>query len=125
MMAKCLLCGSGVWYVGLVSADCENAGCANYREPPRKKGNEYGTWAWARRLQSEGWRLEWSREPGVWHLLVRKLEETGSDIFRFRIDQDWYSASSEFKRGTPQWATEMQFKGCRVRFNGDEYELIP
>ena len=125
-MAKCLLCGAGVWYVGLVSADCENSGCANYREPPRKKEKEYGSWAWAQKLQSEGWRLEWTPQGySVWKLLTTRLEEAEKNGYRFRIDQDWYSPSSSFPRGTPHWATDVQVKGCRVRFNGEEYELIP
>ena len=124
-MAKCLLCGAGVWYVGLVSADCENSGCTNYREPPQKK-EECGTWAWAQKLQSEGWRLEFRQPNTDWYLLTAQLESgRARPEYEFRIDQEWYSPTSIYVRGTSSWARDVQGKGCRVRLNGDEYELMP
>jgi hypothetical protein len=100
----------------------------NYREPPqKKKEKEYGTWAWAQKLQSAGWRLEWTPQGySVWKLLTTKLEGAGEkEGYRFRIDQDWYSPSSVYVRGSSSWATDIQVQGCRVRFNGEEYEVIP
>lgn len=131
-MANCLLCGSGVWYVGLFNADCTNAGCVNYREPPPQPvSTEYGTWGWAEDLQAKGWRLEY-REPmqyRCWYSLDALLAKTSvirpRSEFEFRLRQSHYAPKSDCKQGTEAWAEDMGKKGMRVRLRGDEYELIP
>lgn len=132
-MPNCLLCGSGVWYVGLFNADCTNARCTNFREPPRKEAAEpeYGSWAWADKLQTEGWRLEY-REPArflSWYSLDSTLARTtvsnDKNEYEFRLRQRLYAPKSDYDHGTKAWADDVVSKGCRVRQRGEEYEVIP
>jgi len=130
-MAKCLLCGAGVWYVGLVSADCENSGCANYREPPRKKKENYGSWAWARKHQRIGWQLEWrDGDVGDWTVLDEDLSndqpEAENEPYVYRLRQDYYEVRSVYKRGSLDWACDQErLGGHRTHRTAKEYEIVP
>jgi hypothetical protein len=131
-MQNCLLCGHGVWYVGLFNADCTNSACTNYREPtPKPESTEYGTWAWAEDLQARGWQLEY-REPTSfkrWYRLDVVLVKTSfsqpKTDFEFRLHQNHYAPRSEYRQGTEAWAADVGSKGYRVRQRGDEFEIIP
>jgi hypothetical protein len=130
-MPNCLLCGSGVWYVGLFNADCTNTRCTNYRQPPpptQAVESEYGSWNWAVTAQKEGWRIEFTRpRSGSWHELTAQLGPTNPGIgeYEFRINQECYSPKSQYKRGSKEWRDEMIRRGCKVRAGRDEYEVIP
>lgn len=130
-MPNCLLCGSGVWYVGLFNADCTNVACSNFREPPRKEGAkpEYGSWAWAAKAHRDGWKIEFCRfeVSSVWHELISQLQETTDREaeYEFRIHQELYSPGSQYKRGTREWRDDMIKKGCKVRVGREEYEIMP
>jgi hypothetical protein len=131
-MANCLLCGAGVWYVGLFNADCTNAGCTNYREQPRvvEKKPEYGTWAWAKKMQRQGWKLEWRHSSHKeWTALTERLDDdpetAESEPYAYRLNQEVYECKSKYPRGSGAWAIDQEISGGKYRFNGQEYEIIP
>lgn len=132
-MPNCLLCGSGVWYVGLFNADCTNSACTNYREPPPKPKQQaltYGTWAWAKKHQQGGWQLEWKhRGDRVWTRLTERLDEdpetAESEPYLYRLYQSWYECTSKHPHGSGAWALDQEAAGLKYHFNGDDYEIVP
>jgi hypothetical protein len=133
-MPNCLLCGAGVWYIGLFNADCTNKACTNYREQPapKKPSVTYGTWAWARKRQIEGWRLEWriSMEGDwIWEDLDERLDddppEAENEPYVYRVRQKYYEYRSSHPQGSVGWALDQQATGARTYFNGRGYEIVP
>jgi len=127
-MQNCLLCGSGVWYVGLFNADCTNSGCTNFREPPGHQGQSsgYGSWDWAVNGQKVGWKLEFNRDGTgpVWHELYSTLQGEPRTDFEFRLNQAYYSPSSQYARGTKEWADDLRSRGFNVRRGRHEFEIM-